>query len=322
MKENQFPLVSAIIPFYNRADLVSKAIESALAQDYPNLEIIVSDNCSTDHADSVVKKYLSDKRIRYSRNETNIGMLPNFRKAAYELAKGGLFSFIASDDKLIDNRFISESVRLINNHEDIVLVFARNQMINKQGRIINTCPEHPYFVKEFWNGRDVFFKAPEYGFLSWGGCMIKKDVLYAVKGLQSDCIFADMECNYKIMLSGNVGFINRICYESLSHSDNASDTRKAEDKISQLRCLNDICEYAKNILPAEAGRIDQWNGHFVYALGYNYLKMLKENNQKEFIRFKEYFIKTYPAKYKSIKAKWKYMLFMIFYSIKNKIKIN
>lgn len=322
MNQDKLPLVSIIITSYNRADLISDAIESALAQNYPNLEIILSDNCSTDHTDSVISKYLSDGRIRYSRNDTNIGMLPNFRKAVYELAKGKFISFISSDDKLTDQNFISEAVGIINKYENILLVFTRNQARNTEGLIVNTNPEYPYFEKEIWDGSDVFFKSPEYGFLSWGGCVIEKNALADVRGLQSDYIFADMESNYKIMLSGNVGFINKVCYESFLHDANASGSKKAEVKISQLKCLSEIGEYAKSILPKETDKIEQWKNYFINVLGYNDLKILKKSSENEFIIFKKYFMSAYPVEYKRIIAKWKYLLFMLFYSIKNKLKID
>ena len=76
---NNNPLVSVVITSYNRANLIEGAIQSALAQDYPNLEIIISDNCSTDNTDKVIAKYLSNPKIRYYKNEQNIGMIPNFK---------------------------------------------------------------------------------------------------------------------------------------------------------------------------------------------------------------------------------------------------
>ena len=57
MQINDIPLVSIVITSYNRAHTIEKAIESALGQDYQNLEIIISDNNSTDNTDEVVKKY-------------------------------------------------------------------------------------------------------------------------------------------------------------------------------------------------------------------------------------------------------------------------
>ena len=72
------PLVTIAIPTYNRADAyLEQALKSAVGQTYTNLEIIVADNCSIDHTETVVKKF-SDQRIRYVRHKKNIGANNNF----------------------------------------------------------------------------------------------------------------------------------------------------------------------------------------------------------------------------------------------------
>ena len=83
------------IPTFNRAELLSIAIEAALSQSYPELEIIVSDNASTDETPTVVRQF--GDRVRYVRNESNIGAVANFRKVA-ELATGEFFSWLQDDD--------------------------------------------------------------------------------------------------------------------------------------------------------------------------------------------------------------------------------
>ena len=64
-------LVSVIMPSYNTAKFISETIESVLAQTYPNWELIIADDCSTDDTDAVVRPYLADDRIRYIKNEKN-----------------------------------------------------------------------------------------------------------------------------------------------------------------------------------------------------------------------------------------------------------
>lgn len=71
------PLVSIGIPTYNRANsYLKQALRSAVNQTYKNLEIIVSDNCSSDDTESVVKEF-RDPRIRYFRQNKNLGAVPN-----------------------------------------------------------------------------------------------------------------------------------------------------------------------------------------------------------------------------------------------------
>ena len=68
----QSELISVIIPTYNRVGLLERSVKSVLSQTYTNLELLIIDDCSNDATGEFVKG-LSDKRIRYYRNEQNIG---------------------------------------------------------------------------------------------------------------------------------------------------------------------------------------------------------------------------------------------------------
>jgi glycosyltransferase involved in cell wall biosynthesis len=111
-----FPLVSVLIPTYNRVDYLVEAIESALKQDYPNFEVVISDNGSTDGTEERIQKYLSNPRIRYYRNEKNLGSGPNYRRLLYEYAAGEFGHFLTDDDYFIDRQHLSKAVRLIREH--------------------------------------------------------------------------------------------------------------------------------------------------------------------------------------------------------------
>lgn len=90
-------LVSIIMPSYNTAKFISETIESVLAQTYPNWELIIVDDCSTDNTDEVVKSFLSDNRIKYIKNEKNSGAAVSRNRALRE-AKGKWIAFLDSDD--------------------------------------------------------------------------------------------------------------------------------------------------------------------------------------------------------------------------------
>ena len=90
-------LVSIIMPSYNTAKFISETIESVLAQTYPDWELIIVDDCSTDDTDAVVRPYLADDRIRYIKNEKNSGAAVSRNRALRE-AKGKWIAFLDSDD--------------------------------------------------------------------------------------------------------------------------------------------------------------------------------------------------------------------------------
>lgn len=90
-------LVSIIMPSYNTAVYITESIQSVLAQTYKDWELIIVDDCSTDNTDELVNQYLSDKRIRYIKNDTNSGAAVSRNRALRE-AKGKWIAFLDSDD--------------------------------------------------------------------------------------------------------------------------------------------------------------------------------------------------------------------------------
>jgi glycosyltransferase involved in cell wall biosynthesis len=295
--ESNYPLVSLIITTYNREHLLKKAIESSIEQDYPNLEIIISDNCSTDGTESLVSNYLTDPRIKYFKNEQNLGMLGNFRKATYEYSKGSFITYVNSDDYLIDKSYVSDAVKLAMTDNEICIIWARMGVKNIDTGVVWTIPEEPYFSKEIWNGKDVFFRSTDTVLLSWGACMMRREYMLKVKTFHADFISFDLESNYKIILLGKAGFINRLCYIQIGHSDNAGFPVDSNKLIHNLECYDNVETFAISLLPDHKEKINAWKDHFVYSLIVWAFYMLSEKNEEEYILFKETIKSKYPKYY-------------------------
>lgn len=92
------PLVSICIPTYRRPELLERAIRSCLAQTYPHFEILITDNSPDDASGQMVAR-LNDARIRYQKNETNLGPFANVNRVA-TLATGDYVKFLMDDDLL------------------------------------------------------------------------------------------------------------------------------------------------------------------------------------------------------------------------------
>lgn len=118
------PLVSICLPVYNGGGLIFRALESATRQTYRTIEIVVVDNASTDNTGEVVKRYAArDSRVRYVRNEFNIGPTRNFLKAL-ELARGTYAQFLGHDDWL-SRDYLEIGVRNFIQHPNTAAVLAR-----------------------------------------------------------------------------------------------------------------------------------------------------------------------------------------------------
>lgn len=117
------PLTSIIIPVYNRVALVSEAINSSLAQDYENCEIVVVDNCSTDGTWEIVQELeRNHSQIRAFRNDSNIGPVRNWLKGL-ELSKGDFVKILWSDDWM-EPSFVSRSVEILTADSRVGFVYS------------------------------------------------------------------------------------------------------------------------------------------------------------------------------------------------------
>lgn len=97
------PLVSILIPVYNREDMLKRAVDAALNQTYDNIEVIISDNASTDNTWEVCLDYAKkDKRVKVFRNEKNLGPVLNW-KCCIDRATGELGKILFSDDAIFED---------------------------------------------------------------------------------------------------------------------------------------------------------------------------------------------------------------------------
>ncbi len=114
-------LATIAVMTFNRAQGLRIAVASALAQDYPSIEVIISDNGSTDETQTVAREFLeADPRVRYIRHDTNIGAVANFN-GALRASKGAYFMWLADDDWL-DTNFLTACIQVLRDDEGISLV--------------------------------------------------------------------------------------------------------------------------------------------------------------------------------------------------------
>jgi len=147
------PLVSICIPTYNRAEYLVGSIKSALDQDYANIEVIVSDNNSTDNTQEVIQQFMDEDRFHYFRNSSNIGMVKNWKKMLEELVSGTWFILLSDDDYFIDESYVANVVALINQNANVGMVYANGYIeYNK----MNAKEELNLPYSEIESGKNIF----------------------------------------------------------------------------------------------------------------------------------------------------------------------
>jgi len=125
------PLVTICIPTYNHAHFLPTAIRSALAQSERDLELLVVDNCSTDDTEAVVAEFCrADSRLRYVRNETNLGLVGNLNRCL-ELARGGYVKYLLADD-LLEPDCVRTMLAAMASTPGVVLVACQRQLVDME----------------------------------------------------------------------------------------------------------------------------------------------------------------------------------------------
>jgi len=145
------PLVTLAITTLNRPDYIRETLSATMAQGYPNLDILVSDNGSSNETSVLVKALIkNDPRARFRRNETTVPIHEHFTQCVQE-ARGEYF-IILNDDDLINSDFVAELVGVAQRHPDVNVVVPRNATMDKHGAV----------VREFATPEGEVFDGPEF----------------------------------------------------------------------------------------------------------------------------------------------------------------
>ncbi|WP_320007352.1 glycosyltransferase [Maridesulfovibrio sp.] len=147
--ERKTPLISVLIPCYNRPEGLDNALSDFTGQTYRNIEIVVSDNCSPQKKEiaAVMAKYAHDPRIRYTRRAENVGMLRN-SLGVLEDARGQYLTW-GSDDDRWDKDYLLELFTLLKKNPDASCAFCDYDVINPEGEKYIGFPEAYPFLKQF-----------------------------------------------------------------------------------------------------------------------------------------------------------------------------
>lgn len=213
--------ISVVIPTYNRAHYLKTAIYSCLQQDYPNFEVIVSDNASSDNTQQMITTCFNDQRLKYYRNETNLGAIGNIRKAAFEHAAGDWFIVLSDDDYFVDYNYLSLLNQRIQQDTQISLVLSGGYILfEKEQQFIHfTLPYAP--VEQ---GKTVFFNKGRLNQPNYILCNVAYPTQLSktlMQGFNNPLNGSgDAELFYKLAAYGKVGYIDSATAVYRIHQNN------------------------------------------------------------------------------------------------------
>jgi glycosyltransferase involved in cell wall biosynthesis len=215
------PKVSIMIPTYNHEHYIEQAIVSASTQDYPNLEIIISDDSSTDRTGLWAQRHITPN-VKYFCNEERIGRVANYRKLLYKYATGDYVIMLDGDDYYTDSSYITKAVKMIKDL-NVSMVFAKMTVLaNDKLRYDKINNDLPVDIDGTWF------------FMNWQikGIIHPDTALYK----RREAIDADVFYNYDVLNADSLsimqfiqgrklGFINEFVAVWRKHATNETNRR-------------------------------------------------------------------------------------------------
>ncbi|GFE58639.1 glycosyltransferase [Geobacter sp. AOG1] len=226
MSETDKPLVTFALFAYNQERFIREAVEGAFAQTYSPLQIILSDDCSSDRTfeimQEMVKDYSGPHIILLNRNAQNLGLGGHVNRVM-ELAEGELIIASAGDDISLPHRARSLTNLFMNSYEKVYSVWSSAEYINSEGKALKQIfPGWPYGYteKSMTKNENPVIGATH----AW-----RRDVFDIFGPLNEDIMFEDNAISFRSYLLGAILYTNEILVKYRVHKDNITNFQQNID---------------------------------------------------------------------------------------------
>ena len=214
------PLVSYVLTAYNVEEFIEESVKCAFSQTYENLEIILSDDCSTDNTFNIMKKmadeYDGPHKIVLNRNEKNLGISQHMSKCYIDLANGDFIVAAHGDDISIPDRTGIEVNFLLNNPE-YTAVSMGVIATDEDGKILKNKSHNAvvdnFHSYDFETGGNI--PAPSRAF--------RKKVMSEFGYLNEECPTEDELITFRALLMGKNGFLPQVSTYYRKHETSSSN---------------------------------------------------------------------------------------------------
>lgn len=228
------PLISVVIPVYNRYELLKEAVKTVMGQSFKNFELIVVDDGSTDMTPTIKLLYGKDPRFKYLRIEHS-GMPGLVRNRGADQASGMYIAFLDSDD-LWTRTKLEEQIDFFLNNPDISIVHTRERWIRNGREISQKSQTHKRSGMIF---DDALIKCT----IGPSTVLMMKNLFIRTGGFREDLEVAeDYELWLRITDGNQVGYIDKpLVTKRAGHGEQLSE-KYGQIEIFRIRALLDLVE--------------------------------------------------------------------------------
>ncbi|SHF43476.1 Glycosyl transferase family 2 [Mariniphaga anaerophila] len=220
IKINKNQLVSVIVVTYNSSKFIRETLESIKLQSYSNIELIISDDCSSDNTIEICQKWLEENKSRFTTTKLitvskNTGIPANCNRGLNE-SHGSLLKFIAGDDVILPD-FICESLNAFQTDSQVAVTYTSSKTIDEKGQVIKSLPTEKYksgfifeelFFVKFWPAAPSF--------------MFTRQAVMEVGGFDESIVVEDYLLVLKLAQKYKIQHINKFLTYYRIHSSNTS----------------------------------------------------------------------------------------------------
>jgi glycosyltransferase involved in cell wall biosynthesis len=199
-----YPPVTVLIPAYNARRTIGRALASVWHQNYPDMEVIVVDDGSSDGTGSEARKNRGGnlRLIRLEENRGECGAM----NAGIEQARTDYIAFLDADDEWLDNKLLTQ-IPILESHPEMSFVACGGESVNTEGEVFETfgLEAPPYTPREFWRG--LLVKS----YIAKPTVIARRAKLLEVGGFDETLkISGDQDMWIRLALAGEVGFVPQV----------------------------------------------------------------------------------------------------------------
>jgi|CXWL01.1.fsa_nt_gi glycosyltransferase involved in cell wall biosynthesis len=232
-------LVTIAIPIYKRLEYLPGVLRAVELQNYPNIELIVSDNGQNgSKVTELIDRHFS-RPYRFRQNAVTVNIPSHYHQILSE-ATGEYFIWLADDD-LISPNFVSELADTLENHPEVSVAIARQEIIDTTGRVVRRSSED---VPVFLSGEEFIRSWTKYKYENYSTLLARTEDLKACGGFANfpRGTASDDAIMIKLCLKGSVAFNTRCAFQyrwhETSHGFSISLQQLADDLKNFLRFLD------------------------------------------------------------------------------------
>lgn len=246
---NSYPKVSIQIPCYNQATFIEKAIKSALNQSYTNLEVVVSDDNSTDETFAIASE-IRDNRLKVFRNEKNIGRVANYHHLLYHLVSGDWVINLDGDDSFSDPEYVARAVYFVQTSTDVVLYMANCKKLKQVQKKIASSTIDEQHSKVL--GKDYLMHYNAYRGFNHMACMFNRSIAMEAGFYSFNSLNADFQSIMKLGKHGSFILSSCIIGTWKINEESATNSMINEEYQEQnLFAMKQLSYYYKDVLTLE-----------------------------------------------------------------------